>query len=219
MIFEELSQGIIDSRPKHALATRVHGWVEDALALAKEGTHFGFVYKGYAQLRCVFGEFLLSRGMYFAVPAECTILGGQGIAITRIAYRGLFQIGGPVEDQGRLRYIDGCTDTLLVAPVMLGDPCLNLLHLPPWTRQTRHTHPSLRAGLIIHGEGFCVCPKRRIPIASGQVFVIEAGEAHSFHTDESELLVLAYHPDSDFGPTHECHPMVNRTIFTKHDSA
>ena len=23
--------------------------------------------------------------------------------------------------------------------------------------------------------------------------------------------VVAYHPDSDFGPTHEEHPMVNRT--------
>jgi hypothetical protein len=26
--------------------------------------------------------------------------------------------------------------------------------------------------------------------------------------------VIAYHPDSDFGPTHENHPMVNRTIVT-----
>jgi hypothetical protein len=26
------------------------------------------------------------------------------------------------------------------------------------------------------------------------------------------LRVIAYHPDSDFGPTHEDHPMINRTM-------
>ena len=26
------------------------------------------------------------------------------------------------------------------------------------------------------------------------------------------MAVIAYHPDSDFGPTHEVHPMINRTI-------
>jgi len=26
------------------------------------------------------------------------------------------------------------------------------------------------------------------------------------------MRVIAYHPDSDFGATHEDHPMINRTI-------
>jgi hypothetical protein len=26
------------------------------------------------------------------------------------------------------------------------------------------------------------------------------------------MAVIAYHPDSDFGPTHEVRPMMNRTI-------
>ena len=26
------------------------------------------------------------------------------------------------------------------------------------------------------------------------------------------MIVVAFHPDSDFGPTHEVHPMINRTI-------
>lgn len=35
---------------------------------------------------------------------------------------------------------------------------------------------------------------------------------HSFFTDDSEMDVIAYHPDSDTGPTHDDHPMINRTI-------
>ena len=34
-------------------------------------------------------------------------------------------------------------------------------------------------------------------------------------TADEALLVIAYHPDSDFGPTHERHPMINRTIVPK----
>jgi hypothetical protein len=26
------------------------------------------------------------------------------------------------------------------------------------------------------------------------------------------MVVVAYHPDSDYGPTHEAHPMINRTV-------
>ena len=132
--------------------------------------------------------------------------------ISRLDYHGFFHLGGPVEEKGRLRYIDGCTDSLLVPPTLSGDACLNLLHLPPHTRQTPHTHPSLRVGLIIRGRGHCLTDEGRIPLEPGQAFAICAEGRHSFNTDDSELLVLAYHPDSDFGPTHELHPMIQRTI-------
>jgi hypothetical protein len=55
-----------------------------------------------------------------------------------------------------------------------------------------------------------------IPLSSGTLFVIGSGTLHSFHTAESPMVVLAYHPDSDFGPTHENHPMINRTIIAEH---
>lgn len=35
-----------------------------------------------------------------------------------------FHLGGPTEERGRLRYIDGCTDSLRIAP-------------PPWRNATR----------------------------------------------------------------------------------
>jgi len=150
--------------------------------------------------------------MYFAVPGTATIRGGTGLAITREGYHGFFQLGGPIEETGRLRYIDGCTDSLLIAPVTLRDPCLNLLHIPPGTRQSAHTHPSIRVGLIVGGAGECVTPERRYSLRSSMAFIIAAEQMHSFHTDRESLLVIAYHPDRDFGPTDTCHPMVNRTI-------
>lgn len=121
-------------------------------------------------------------------------------------------MGGPVEQQGRLRYIDGCTDSLLIGPTVLGDPCLNHLHIPAGTAQTRHTHPSIRVGIIARGSGRCVTPEREHSLSPGLLFIIEANCPHSFHTDDSSLDVVVYHPDSDHGPTHHDHPMINKTI-------
>jgi hypothetical protein len=45
------------------------------------------------------------------------------------------------------------------------------------------------------------------------LWCIEAGGEHKFSTPYGEeLQVIAFHPDSDFGPTDEDHPMLNRTI-------
>lgn len=193
--------------------SRLSAWQNDSLDLPDEGTHFGFVHQNPATLEAPAGKFSLTPGMYFAVPAGCRIGGaGQGIVITRLGYRGVFLIGGPIESEGRLRYIDGCTDSLLISPQMFGDPCLNALYFPAHVSQTEHTHPSIRIGLVAHGSGECHTPDATYPLAPGLAFAINANQRHNFSTSDSELVVIAYHPDSDFGPTHEVHPMINRTI-------
>lgn len=193
--------------------TTVSAWSESGLDLRAGATHFGFIYRGPARMRHASGEFTLSKGMYFAAPDVCRIEGGgEGIVISRVGYQGVFQIGGPIEERGRLRYINGCTDSLLIPPVLKGDACLNVLHVPPHTDQTAHTHPSIRVGLVALGEGYCETPRGASPLLPGTVFIIPAGELHSFHTNDCGLTMITYHPDSDFGPTHEEHPMLNRTI-------
>jgi len=198
------------------LAGSVHpsvaqGWCDSPLTL-EEGTHFGFVQIGPARLDCQAGSFSLGAGLYFAVPGAARVQGGMGLAITRLGYQGLFSLGGPIEERGRLQYIDGCTDSLLLAPVLRGDPCLNLLHLPPGTRQSRHTHPSDRVGLVVRGAGTCLTDAGAAELRPGLAFLIPTDLPHCFHTEDSELLIVAYHPDSDFGPTHQDHPMINRTL-------
>ena len=121
-------------------------------------------------------------------------------------------MGGPIEAMGRLRYIDGCSDTLLCAPPLLGDPCLNLLHFPKNIEQTEHTHPSTRAGIVADGSGCCATPDGEYPLRPGCLFYIPSDGLHRFFTHETTTLnVIAYHPDSDWGPTHENHPTLNRT--------
>lgn len=189
-------------------------WSEGQFRLSASATHFGFVQSGTLTIECAAGRYEIFPGMYFCIPGEAILLGaGQGIVSSLLQYRGFFQIGGPIEATGRLKYIDGCSDSLLISPVVLGDPCLNLLHIPAATHQTRHTHPTMRSGIIISGSGVCSTPAADFPLAAGTAFVIPAEAVHSFHTSvEEELCVIAWHPDSDTGPSHHDHPMVNRTI-------
>ena len=159
----------------------------------------------------------LASGMFAVLPGagRITAEAGRVLVISRLGYTGLRQFGGPVETVGRLRYIDGCTDTLLVCPPRLGEPCLNHLHIPPGVRQTAHTHPSARVGIIVGGSGECRTPEGDFALRAGMGWYIPPGYLHHFVTTEGSLDVLAWHPDSDFGPTDEDHPMLNRTFIEK----
>ena len=155
--------------------------------------------------------FVLRAGCYFVAPDGASLSGGRGLAVVVPGYRGLRQMGGPLEASGRLRYIDGCTDTLLVSPPRRGEPCVNHLHVPAGTRQSEHFHPSVRIGTIARGRGTCVAGAQRWPLEAGMGWVIPRERQHFFETTDSALDVFTWHPDTDVGPTDEDHPMVNRT--------
>ena len=180
-------------------------------------THYVYCYEGTAALIYNGSTYLLKAGMYASVPGDAIIAGGEGIVVSREGYKGVFHLGGPAEHEGRMKYIDGCTDSLLISPVMLGEPCLNLLYFPPGIDQTAHTHPSDRIGIVMSGKGRCVYYEdgleKIIELEAGMIWVIHTDGVHKFQTPHGEhLRVLAYHPDSDYGPTHQFHPMLNRTM-------
>jgi quercetin dioxygenase-like cupin family protein len=175
--------------------------------------HFGYVDQGVALLSYQGNFFALDPGMYFSVAGSFSIRGGRGIIMSRENHKPFFSIGGPAEREGRLKYIDGCTDSLLISPIKKGDPCLNLLYFPPNIDQTAHTHPSDRIGMIMSGRGKCVTPEGEIDLVAGMIFCIHTDGVHKFQTPYGEdMRVLAYHPDSDFGPEDQFHPMINRTL-------
>lgn len=209
-----LNHGLVADITSDEFPSQLWGYDKTVLSLDSNGTHFGYVHRGRLILRSsISGVFTLKQGMYFSLPGTGTLFGeGQGIVITRLGYQGMFSIGGPIESVGRLRYIDGCRDSLLIPPVMKGDPCLNALYFPPRIQQTQHFHPSIRIGMIVSGKGECLTESEVIPLMPGQVFVIPSGELHSFRTTDSPMIVCVYHPDSDCGPTDEYHPMVNLTL-------
>ena len=181
----------------------------------------------------------LDAGTYFAASGRVRLdpshIGAVAVVIRRYGYRVLTQIGR-IESKGRLSYIDGCSDTLLCAPARLGDACLNYLHFPPTIVQTQHTHPSIRLGIVARGRGMAFGPGWERPLEPGMVFMLEEQELHSFRTDRgmrratpdelaagvkpwvedatlpvSGMDIIAFHPDSDWGPTDQTHPMLNRT--------
>lgn len=187
-------------------------WHDSVLTLESGATHYGYVWQAPTQLQRATQTYALDSGMYFALPEAGQVGGaGAGIVISRWEETAFFHLGGPIEATGRLRYIDGCTDSLLIPPVVYGQACLNLLHIPAYTQQSMHTHPALRAGIIVSGQGHCVTPTQRYTLTPGCVFLIMANGAHCFHTETEALQVIAFHPESNFGPRHEDHPMLNRT--------
>ena len=62
--------------------------------------------------------------MYASALGKCEVrpVGqdlSRGMVISALGWLGMMVLGGPLEERGRLRYIDGCTDSLLVPPVRL----------------------------------------------------------------------------------------------------
>lgn len=185
----------------------------------RNGTVYGYVVSGEWAVRHDAVEARLSAGGFFALPDQAQIYGertGQLVAIVRYGYHAL-PIVGARERRGRLSYIDGCSDSMLVTPGRLGDPCLNHLHFPAGILQTQHTHPSIRLGIIAAGngcawyEGSTVKQPWERALTAGGVFCLEEQEQHSFKTFGESMDVIAFHPDSDWGPTDANHPMLNRT--------
>lgn len=92
-----------------------------------------------------------------------------------------------------------------------------MLYFPPACTQTAHTHPSFRVGVVADGRGECLLHDASPPVSllPASVFAIDTNLLHSFRTPpDSHLQVIAFHPDSDSGPTHHDHPMINQTIIS-----
>ncbi len=202
-------------------------------------SYYGFVYQGSMTLdRVGVGKMYLTSGMYFSLSDDFSLCGeGKAVVIEVFDNEGVYKlidvpamnlVGGPIESKGRLKYIDGCSDSLLISPVKMGGPCLNHLHFPKAIEQTAHTHPSHRIGIVSKGSGKCVTPFGDLDLIEGMIFIIlewdleTYGEGldgemhpagtHCFFTFDEAMDVIAFHPDSDFGPTDVNHPMINRTI-------
>ena len=191
-------------------------WQDETVTLPPGGTHFGFCFKGTAYLHRDRAPepFPLTAGMYFSLAEAGTIQGesAAGMVVSVPTHEGQFLLGGPVDPLGRFAYIDGGTTSLLVAPMRIGDPCLNALYMPPNVDQTLHSHPSDRIGLIIGGSGQCCFDDTCYDLLPGHLFHISADQPHRFVTEHQQLDLVVFHPDSDMGFSDRNHPMLSRTF-------
>lgn len=218
MIFKPIRDNCVLDATSSMYPCQLNGFTKlDREFAVPTSTYFGFVVSGQYQFsRQGRSQVSLEKGMYFSSVGAFHLQGdGEIVVIEKMGYRGLQQFGGPVEDTGRLCYIDNCSTTMIVPPPRLGDPVFNLLVFPPQIRQTMHIHPTVRLGVVFEGEGECVTPGAApLPLKPGMAFYLAEGAAHCFNSFDGKLKIVAFHPDSDVGPTDGNHPMLSRT-YTK----
>lgn len=183
-------------------------------------SHYGVVHTGSATVQVDGISYKIQAGQYFAFSGRRITPTGisrdfHAAAFTRLGYRVPCSVG-QIEIQGRLSYIDGCSDSLLVYPSRKGDPSLNLLYFPPGIEQTFHSHPSIRLGTVLSGEGTaCYGAGITTDLKPGTIFMLPQMSRHRFCTADSEMRIAAFHPDGDWGPEDHNHTMLNRTYLTK----
>ena len=124
---------------------------------------------------------------------------------------------GRVEAVGRLRYIDGCSSSLLLCPPHKGDPCINHLHLVEGVVQTKHSHPSERMGMVVRGAAtaFYETPTgtARLSLDTGVAWRLPADQVHHFETNKGTSCdIVVLHPDSAWGPDDDAHQMLDATV-------
>jgi hypothetical protein len=199
-----------------------HGYMLDSETFvlpefAKYCSVYGYSY-GNSTLTIDGKNYTLEGGQYFGLSVKESMSAaadGKLFVIVRLGYLVPNTVGW-VEKQGRLSYIDGCSDSLLVFPARMGDASLNLLYFPRGINQTFHRHPSIRLGCVIDGDGWSDNGESSDTIsttklATGVGFCLVEQERHRFRTIGSSMTVVAFHPDGDWGPTDHNHTMLNRT--------
>ncbi|MFK7924311.1 MAG: cupin domain-containing protein [Bacteroidia bacterium] len=117
-----------------------------------------------------------------------------------------------------LPYVNGCSTKQLFPPLRLGDPTLQYLHIPPFSKeQEHHIHSTVRVVLILKGEGISVVgladKEFRHKLEPGVVCIFDPMSPHHFETPSDEPLVcLPLHIYSSVGGMEKNHPMFNGTI-------
>ncbi len=197
----------------------------DGISLDDNASYFGAVLFGYVDFE---GKNRLEKthvwgGSFFSGQFRNFLISDatELVLIKVPNYRAPI-VQGIIEPQGRLKYIDGAFNSLLMSPPKKGDPCLNALYMAGKIDQTPHTHPSTRIGFILRGqvtvriwdkEGEGAIITDELLLTQGNTWFMEKDTVHSFHTEaDDDMCLFAFHPDSDFGPTDEEAPMINRTI-------
>ena len=116
-----------------------------------------------------------------------------------------------------LPYVNGCSTRQIFTPERIGDPTLQLLHMPPYSsEQIHHIHSTARVVHVLEGRGRCVVGmdkwSAKQELVPGMSLVLHPMCPHHFETDGESLLVLPLHIFSSPPAGIEFnHPMFNGT--------
>lgn len=116
-----------------------------------------------------------------------------------------------------LPYVNGCSTRQILTPERVGDPTLQLLHIPPHSsEQVHHIHSTARVVHVLEGRGRCVVGMKDMhekhDLIPGMSLVLHPMCPHHFETDGEALWVLPLHVFSSPPAGVEFnHPMYNGT--------
>jgi hypothetical protein len=131
-IITKNSTGLLDSTnewyPSVAVVVQDAEW--QTLA---HSTTFGVVLSGksYVNDRAIYPN------EFFCLPStehQTISVDGRAALFVRLGFLGQHIVAGKIDPKGRVSYIDGCTDSVLVYPPRKGDACLNKLSDSDWTQ-------------------------------------------------------------------------------------
>lgn len=198
----------------HFIRSETVSGARNLIKKPREGS--SFLFGKDLQCETSHGSLHFPRGFAIATSKEINIRSIGFGAWVEIPYYSLpFSAVELREGPGRLSYIDGCSNTLAIAPQRSGDPCVNLLFFPQHREQSYHSHPSLRLGLVLQGQGTADVAdgpeEKQYDLKEGVFFALDPHVRHRFRTRSETMSVIVFHPDSEDGPRDEANPMRSRT--------
>lgn len=116
-----------------------------------------------------------------------------------------------------LPYVNGCSTRQLIPPERPGDPTIQMLYMPPHSKeQAHHIHSTVRVVYVLKGSGRSVVGMEKEYVTTdlkpGMVCILDRMCPHHFETDAEPLVVLPVHVWSSISGAEYNHPMFNGTF-------
>lgn len=115
-----------------------------------------------------------------------------------------------------LPYVNGCSTRQIFPPERLGDPTVQFLEIPAYTKeQAHHIHSTARVVYVLKGRGKSIVGMEQKHVieelTEGKVVILDKMSPHHFETEGEPLMVIPIHIFSSVGALESNHPMFNGT--------
>ena len=193
---------------------------EKAIYVSKPNQAYYFqTYVGYHEINVAFGD-----SVYYISASKEEVYLKKGPAVIHSQYcatviRGF--MGSPVTaslSEGTvLPYVNGCSTRQLIYPQRIGDPTLQFLKIPAYSKeQAHHIHWTVRVVYILKGLGESIVGMEgksvSVTLKEGMVCILEPMCPHHFETPHGKSIeVVPLHVFSSAGAAETNHPMFNGT--------
>lgn len=163
-------------------------------------------------------QFVVARGMAFAMPYTCAVEGEQGVVFQMPKRSAPLAFVGPA-DGPPVKWLGGSVAFYLLPPTTRGEPMMVHLHVPPGAKIDPHRGRNDQYGVVLNGHGQIVVAGEdgeRMPydLTPSMAYRLAADTERHFVANTPLDLVLWY-AESYSGWEDERHPL-RRDVVTSH---